>query len=52
VIWLQTTTVFWLVGGTISLRYWVYMGSWCEADRNTYSRATSASAECLWEWDG
>jgi hypothetical protein len=26
VIWLQTATVFWLGGSTISLCYWMYMG--------------------------
>ena len=25
-VWLQTVTMFWLRGGTISLSYWMYMG--------------------------
>jgi hypothetical protein len=39
VIWLQTATVFWLGGGTISLSCWMYM-ELMMLDWNIYSRAT------------
>ena len=42
---LQTPTLFWLGGGTISLSYSMYMGLLCQADRITYFRTTSARAE-------
>jgi len=39
---LQTPTVFWLGGGTISVSCSLYMELVMLADRNTYRRTTSA----------
>ena len=51
-IWLQTLSVFWLGGGTISRSYWKYLELTILGDWITHSRATSVWAEYLWCCDG
>jgi len=50
-IWLQTPTVFWLGGGTISLSCWIYMGLMI-LGRQKYIQHSHCLCRIPWFWDG